>query len=145
MQRPTFQDLAYYKLPSLPTEWFHGNLEAGTWVITDKLALEHQDNLNFLQKILTAAKVDWSHGVCVFALEDQESLSPMLFQNAENKSILIFGLLGISVGLQVKPPLDTSFDLGKNRFLFTHSLAEIQNNQTFKKSLWSALQNLFAL
>lgn len=146
MTSPLFQYLPTFHLPNGKLELKHGNQGAKCWVLAESSDLEKEENILLLKKILGATKVNWDSNVCLIGLPEGDScqLIQELPTEAE-KQILIFGLKASSVGYQLKVYMNQVFTLGRHHYLFSQTLEDVKNNQTYKKQLWLALQQMFGL
>lgn len=98
----------------------------------------------FLLKILGAAKLTPADFVIVQMPPAVAAVSvAQLRQHIEPKDILIFGIAPATVGLQIAPPQYLPLVWAEARWLFAHTLSDIEKNPNIKKALWLVIQKMY--
>ncbi len=100
---------------------------------------------DFLAKILSAVKLDLKTDVLVLGKTPDNDFSFSSFgKEMSIQKAILFGVAPQTLGLQVNPQKYQPFNLNDCLFLFADDLTTISANQQLKKSLWTALKEIFA-
>ena len=107
---------------------------------------QQEELLEFLQKILQAAKLDFKEDIWIKGITGQSSFSwTKLQKSIEISCFLSFGVpprqLGLNISFQELSPTEFS----GVTFLFSPTLGQLKNNKLTKGQLWTALQEIFLL
>lgn len=98
----------------------------------------------FLLKILGAAKLTPTDFVIVQTPPSVAAVSVAQWRHhIAPQDILIFGIAPATVGLQITPPQYQPLAWAEVRWLFAHSLTQIEENPNMKKALWAAIQKMY--
>ena len=146
MMTAPFQNLPMYRISDDALDLIHGTYAAQCWIIGHKADLDQNENAQLLRRILEAAKVDWDKDICLLSLPDSASFQLAAKLPADDsKNILLFGVEASSIGFQINATMDQTFGLGIHKYLFSHAIELIKNDQARKKQLWLALQEMFEI
>jgi len=110
-------------------------------VLTETGSPEYTD---FLKKILLAAGLDLENDTLLAELEAGGDLSFMpLLKSKQAESVLVFGLAPKQLGLHLDCPRYQPLRFYGLRFLFADKLSVLEPDQTLKRNLWQALQQMY--
>lgn len=101
------------------------------------------DILDFLNKILSAVKIDPANDTIILPLADTDA--PSLHQLSDCfdlKHVLFFGIPPTRLGLKFRMQKNQPLRHGSMLYLLTDNLSTVQGNVQAKRELWQALQTL---
>lgn len=105
---------------------------------------EGVEEIDFLRKILAAAKFDLEMDTALIQLKNKQSWQFVTYQKQKQSNYcLSFGVAPQRMGLQFNIQYYQPITYLNCTFLFAHSLAELQENVAYKGALWKCLQQLF--
>lgn len=139
-----FGNLKIYQLADGKPVRSIGEPSRNIWILLEPEDLQKTDNLDLLNKILKAIKIDLETDTFQMAIDRQQpiQLTQMLTAFPSEKTIISFGIEPSSLGLSLQQRPYHPFTIRQTRFLFSHDLNSISGNPDFKRSLWNALQDL---
>lgn len=102
------------------------------------------DNIAFLRKIIAATKFDLDKDAALISLSNKQKLHFVTYQQQKQPDYcLLFGVMPQQLGLNFNMQYYQPFTYINCTFLLAHTLKELQENVTYKGSLWKCLQHLF--
>ncbi|MFK7934859.1 MAG: hypothetical protein AB8G22_15225 [Saprospiraceae bacterium] len=102
------------------------------------------EQIDFLRKIMSAAKFDLDTDVALIQLKNQQDWQFVSYQRqSQPKYCISFGVTPQRMGLQFNTQPYQPFSYADCTFLFAHPLANLQENVAYKGALWKCLQHLF--
>ncbi|HFC00277.1 MAG TPA: hypothetical protein ENJ53_05685 [Phaeodactylibacter sp.] len=112
---------------------------------------ETPERVEFLKKILAAAKFDMDKDILLLRLTDEEAFSFIVtrtkainhFEQGEIDNLLVFGFAPKYFGLNLDIQKYQPAHFYKCGLLFADSLAILENDKGLKGMLWKAMQEVF--
>ncbi|MFK8005945.1 MAG: hypothetical protein AB8H03_06225 [Saprospiraceae bacterium] len=112
---------------------------------------ESEERLEFLKKILAAAKFDIEKDILLLKITPKETFSFIALRTkiAQTHSsggidnLLIFGFEPKHFGLNLEVQKYVPFHFYENGFLFADGLSMIENDKALKGALWGGMKTLF--
>ena len=112
---------------------------------------ETPERMEFLKKILGAAKFDMDKDILLLQLTNEEPFSFIaartkamdFFEQGEIDNLLVFGFAPKHFGLNLNIQKYQPAHFYKCGFLFADSLAVLENDKGLKGALWKAMQKVF--
>jgi len=102
------------------------------------------NEINFLEKILSAVKYDLKEDVLLVGVTQKEQIG---FQDIKAikkiKDVILLGVTPDQLGLRFESSFYQPIQCNDCRFLIAHSLSEIESDKKWKGALWNALQEMF--
>ena len=101
-------------------------------------------NKDFLEKILTAAKLNMAQDALYVEIAGTEAFSLLLaIQKRHARQVLVFGVPPKQLGLSIQVPLYQPFEFYGADFLFAEKLSLLEPDRDRKGRLWAALKAMF--
>lgn len=138
-KRPTldFLDFDIYPLVSNEAYKLEKYNKQPIIIVTESL---EEEELSFLEKIMSAVGKKISEDI--FLIHKKDILYKDIKRYSSFDVLLIFGLAPKQIGLHINAiPYKISL-FQEKKILFVDKLATIENNDNYKKQLWSQLQKL---
>jgi hypothetical protein len=112
---------------------------------------ESEERLEFLTKILSAAKFDIKEDILLLKLSPKEAFGFIDLHTKVTQShpsgginnLLVFGFEPKQFGLNVEVQKYNPFHFYKIGFLFADGLSMIENDKSLKGALWGGMKKLF--
>lgn len=112
---------------------------------------ESEERIEFLKKILAAAKFDIKEDIFLLKLTPKETFSFIALRTKVTQThpsggidnLLIFGFEPKHFGLNIEVQKYNPFHFYKNGFLFADNLSMIENDKALKGALWNGMKTLF--
>jgi hypothetical protein len=109
------------------------------WIVTDQALLPAHEEL--LHKICEALKADFSHDVKVIVCSKDENVILSDLDTESASLVISFGIQPSSLGIWIDLNHQGMRYLESFCFMLTISLAELIDQPTAKKQLWSSMQS----
>lgn len=109
------------------------------WIVTDQPLLPSHEEI--LQKICEALKANFSHDVKVLVCHKEENIILSDLDTKVASLVISFGIEPSSLGIWIDLNNQGIRFLESFCFILTISLAELINQPTAKKQLWSSMQS----
>ncbi|NND31751.1 MAG: hypothetical protein HKN76_04110 [Saprospiraceae bacterium] len=138
-----FQRIPRYSLPVREASEMIGQQDARIWVILGKQEVGDPALMELLRKILKAIEIDLDQDTFQILSGSGNSfyLSDMLPSSSNDPKIIFsFGVSPQDLGMEIKLTHNRPFKLIGHRFLFSHSLKDINSDSEKKRELWKAIQ-----
>jgi hypothetical protein len=101
------------------------------------------DELNFLKGILAACKLNMDDIALINLATHPDAAYKELTTAFKSRVVILFDLEPAAFGLPMNFPHYQIQAFAKNSFLYSPSLAELQNDKLQKSKLWVSLKRLF--
>lgn len=117
-------------------------------VVFNKLD-ENPERLEFLTKILGAAKFDIENDILLLKLTEKEAFSFITLRTkaadrfGDIDNMLVFGFLPSHFGLNLEVQKYQPFHFYKCGFLFADALSVLEKDKSLKGALWQGMKSLF--
>lgn len=121
-----------------------GNLKKEIIVIVNHASIPFlpDEELSFLTNILSACRLSLADIAIVnFSGNSMENIHDFIQEKA--KSVLLFGIDPLSVGLPINFPFFQLQQFNKRTYLYGPELSELEKDKALKLKLWNALKQLF--
>jgi len=116
------------------------------FLVNDKENLFLSDgDMKFLTDLLTACKISMADLALINYNSNPELNFDQLLQSFHPKKIFIFGVSANELGLPFNCPFFEIKNEGEQTFMTSPSLAELKENVSLKKQLWTSLKKMFLL
>ena len=121
-----------------------GNNEQGVILIARTQPKTHEQEIELLEKILSAVKLDIKKDTLLFNVTNQELISfSQIIRNRTVNQAFFFGFTPPDLGLHLKIPKYHPLKFRGVWICFSDPLHELLQNKTLKAALWQALQQIF--
>ncbi|HEY0066084.1 MAG TPA: hypothetical protein VGB46_01935, partial [Flavisolibacter sp.] len=101
--------------------------------------------LAFLTNILSACRLGLGD-VAIANVSGMEAEGiTQVMDSLSARNVLLFGIAPLETGLPIAFPHFQAQQFNKRTYLYSPTLAEIENDKNFKAKLWASLKNLFAI
>jgi len=110
---------------------------------------ENQEQIEFLKKILGAAKLDFENDILLLKITPKEGFSFISMRTkaadrfGDIDNMLVFGFGPTHFGLNLQVQKYQPFHFSKCGFLFADALSALEKDKNLKGALWSGMQTLF--
>jgi hypothetical protein len=112
-------------------------------IVKTETGIEIQ-SIEFVEKVLTAAKIDLAIDTLLYTTEKTEPIR--LFPFAEGKKpdkIIVFGFEPAQIGLNINFYWYFPFVFSDINFLFAEKISLLETDRDRKMKLWNALKSMF--
>ncbi len=139
-----FTDLPFYEIPKDTLQVRHGTPDRHCWIVLDWAEAEQEPYMMLLSNITKALGLDLQRDVYLLTLDGDASA--YLYRHETDTApsyVLSFGIAPQRLGFDIRSLLYTPISLLSAKHLFVDKLADIAQDQSRKKQLWTTLQHLF--
>ncbi|WP_235296245.1 hypothetical protein [Portibacter marinus] len=140
-----FYDFELFHSPdsSIPPENFQGENAKKLLVVVHKSDF-HQENQDFLAKVLSAIKLEMQKDATILLMPDDRNYAVNDLMNSHDyQKCLMFGIQPTDVGFAIETHLYLPFEISGKHYIVGHKLEKIKADTDRKKALWSALQQVW--
>ncbi|MEO7175347.1 MAG: hypothetical protein ABIV51_05820 [Saprospiraceae bacterium] len=141
-----FESSSFYAIPTglHPDINITGENQKGLVVVYRSEKSQKEAKL-FLEKIVSAIKMDPDRDAKFIYLPPKHSISLFSMNIEPINQILLFGISPAEIGIHILFETYTNFPVQKSRLFVCHSVDLLAENVELKKGLWTKLQNIFGL
>lgn len=100
--------------------------------------------LSFLTNVLAACKLSLAD-IAIVNMEGFDISGLQDFIDREGRSILLFGVPPLSIGLPINFPAFQLQPFNQRTYVYAPALSEIESDKSLKAKLWTALKVLFGI
>jgi len=125
-----------------------GKNQKNTLVVINQ-SIENTTELEFLKKILGAAKLDFENDILLLNITKKEPFSFIRFQTIGEDTfgkidkVLVFGFPHKYLGLNLDIKNYNVHHFSDCKYLFADALGNLSQNKNLKGALWQGMQSMF--
>jgi hypothetical protein len=121
-----------------------GKFESRILVIVNNESGVEGKSLDFIEKVLTAAKIDLAKDTALLSIEKIEPIKLFPFPKSKIPlKVLVFGLEPNQLGLNINFQWYQHFVFSGITFLFAEKISLLETDRDRKMNLWNALKSIF--